>query len=469
MGLAVAGALCAPAAAGVAFQGVGNTYVAVEAENADSFSGADWRLVSTAAPFNSPIGNPVLPAGSNASGAEAILHDFASTLEPPGVANYRFNFETPGTYRLYLRISNFEDGANPANYWNEDSILRPVDFNVDPSTNVALNNLYGGGEGTYAWFNTVVNYTVTAAHVGAEYVDFPVRPRETGLSIDRIILSTNTGLGSAALDALANSQLADNPSRAILYYSFEPPDVHTDGVAYDYSGHGRHGTMEKIGTGNYQYQANAPAVLAGDQSLLLTENGDFNAGRIERLIPTSELDFSNEDWTFAAWFNRADADNDDFILHVGEGEGYGSQNELQIFAHGTDSVSLQHYPFDVDLTASGIDPGEWHHVAAVYSDAEHLLQFYVDGSLVGSDTTFTLGLDQLYPVMFGGHTRNDLSVSRWFDGGLDDVVLWNRVLGPDEIARLFDGEPPLEIIPEPGTLALLAIAGLGFLLFRRRV
>ena len=132
-------------------------------------------------------------------------------------------------------------------------------------------------------------------------------------------LSKTTDLDAAQLDALANSR--QGVYLPVAYYSFEAPDTTADGLATDYSGHHRDGTLSAYGTGSYSYAASAPAVLAGTQSLRLDEAGTaelHNAARLTLDLSASELDFSNDSWTFAGWYNRADIDSNDFIFHLGK-------------------------------------------------------------------------------------------------------------------------------------------------------
>ena len=77
--------------------------------------------------------------------------------------------------------------------------------------------------------------------------------------------------------------------------------------------------------------------------------------------------------------------------------------------------------------------GAWHHVGVTYSSAGKLLRFFVDGRTVKEH-----GVD-------GGLLRTDdegLQFSHQFSGLLDEVVLLDRALDPEEMARLAAGTPP---------------------------
>jgi len=207
--------LCAAGLAGTIHQGTGGNFVALEAEDFTSIthnSGTtDWIVVSTASPISSPVGNDVIPAGSNVSGGEALLADYGISGHGSTVT-YQIKFDQGGTYRMYVRYSMYESGTAPTNYGNEDSFYRPNGFNQLPpagDTNIVSGFSSTYVEGNYGWLNTGVNYTVSAGDAGASFVTFSLDNRENGLTLDRIAFSQSTGLNSAALDALANSASLD--------------------------------------------------------------------------------------------------------------------------------------------------------------------------------------------------------------------------------------------------------------------
>lgn len=196
------------AQAGIIFQRPGDNYIALEAEWADPLNqtGTDWRIIDTANPYQHPNwGVPnrypktqyLLPASTNASGNAAILANFGQVQT--SIAIYKIYFTTPGTYRWYLRDSAFEDGVDPSGYGSEDSMFRPDSFDAYPNT--AYHGYSGQAEGQYGWRNSGVGYTVSAPGL----VEFRIRPRENGFSIDRMVFSLATALSSTQLDGLANS------------------------------------------------------------------------------------------------------------------------------------------------------------------------------------------------------------------------------------------------------------------------
>ena len=108
--------------------------------------------------------------------------------------------------------------------------------------------------------------------------------------------------------------------------------------------------------------------------------------------------------------------------------------------------------------------GSWHHVVITHDDNNQTLM-YVDGVQVGQNLSAG-SIAGNGAAMFIGN--NPGATGRSWDGMLDDVALWNRVLTTDEIAAIYnngDGATIASLIPEPSSLALL---GLGCLLVVRR-
>ena len=87
-----------------------------------------------------------------------------------------------------------------------------------------------------------------------------------------------------------------------------------------------------------------------------------------------------------------------------------------------------------------IDEGEWHHFALV-RDAGKILQFYVDGSLASEEEDTTKDLTNPEPLVMGRHYTN-----LYYDGIVDELMLWRRALSGDEIQQAMEGS----IAVDPG-------------------
>lgn len=122
----------------------------------------------------------------------------------------------------------------------------------------------------------------------------------------------------------------------------------------------------------------------------------------------------------------------------------------------------------IDVADAGA-AGSWHHVLQTYTSngTSTVITTYVDGTVLAN--TLTLATANISDTGFNFGRARDGTNNRGFDGLIDEVGLWNRVLNADEITEIRslglagNGIPS---IPEPSA-ALLGSFGLLALLRRR--
>ena len=80
--------------------------------------------------------------------------------------------------------------------------------------------------------------------------------------------------------------------------------------------------------------------------------------------------------------------------------------------------------------------GQWHNVVGTYDGST--VRLYVDGRQVGSGTPDTT------PIAYGLPTSNEFAIGNYpwcpesgFSGSIDEVKLFNRALGPQEIGLAY--------------------------------
>jgi hypothetical protein len=226
-----------------------------------------------------------------------------------------------------------------------------------------------------------------------------------------------------------------------FFYDFEPPDVHEDALSTDQSNYNRTGTLQSINGGTYAYDAGVPPALSPQSSnaLVLAQNGSSGA-RLRRTLTTADHNLNDADWTLSAWVKRGGADTEDFVFHLGDGDGHGTENELELFfAAGSDVLKLQKWGaggLEKEIVCSGIPAGEWHHLTLSYDrTATNTGDFYlyVGKFLRGSVTGVTMNVNQAAPVVVGGHGSTTANVDRWFDGVMDEVLFQTGLSSRNEI------------------------------------
>jgi hypothetical protein len=122
---------------------------------------------------------------------------------------------------------------------------------------------------------------------------------------------------------------------------------------------------------------------------------------------------------------------------------------LQLFTHtlrpaaavGAAPTPLSQGPFDAELDRS-LFTNRWAHVAMTF-DSSHL-RLYVDGSEVAAHPLPTPGpAAEVGGLVIGGHREG---AGRNYDGLIDEVALWQRVLETGEVTDLYNSGAP-EALP----------------------
>jgi hypothetical protein len=109
----------------------------------------------------------------------------------------------------------------------------------------------------------------------------------------------------------------------------------------------------------------------------------------------------------------------------------------------------------------------WRHVA--FTDSAGTITVYVDGVLDTANFNYTpTGTYTFQNTSIGAWMRGAVSgptINNDFIGLIDDVAIYDEVLGSSQIAALAAGANP---IPEPAAALLFALGGLGMMQRRRR-
>lgn len=97
------------------------------------------------------------------------------------------------------------------------------------------------------------------------------------------------------------------------------------------------------------------------------------------------------------------------------------------------------------VTKNLID-GKWHHVAMVIDNTNDKVDVYVDGELNATETGTIYYINTNYPLLFG-RRLDDPQNYFWFNGTMDEVAVYNRVLTPEEILEHYQNvlPPPLTV------------------------
>ena len=183
----------------------------------------------------------------------------------------------------------------------------------------------------------------------------------------------------------------------------------------------------------------AGGALSYATGIVGAQAGQFNGSNAYVSIPRSvTTDFTvtmwikttdNAAWAGAQWWNGKGLVDGEV---GGGGADWGTALVNGKFVLGVGSTSG-----DVTLASTvNVNDGAWHHLAATRNNTTGAMQVYVDGVLRGSGTG-PIGARTFPPALRIGGLQTG---NNFLAGSLDDVRLYDRVLGADEIAA-FSGAP----------------------------
>ncbi len=178
-------------------------------------------------------------------------------------------------------------------------------------------------------------------------------------------------------------------------------------------------------------------------------DGTVNVPRSPSLDPGAQV-------TVALWM-QGDEDNpmDACCQGLATSDFWGIElaGGAHFFVHTTDNGYM--HTSDVNGVAQ-LSPGAWYHLAGTYDGSA--LQLYINGHPWGEPRPASGPINPATPAGFfsigseEGRTCPDCTYSRYFKGAIDEVLYFDRVLTPGEIANLagiLDNQAPVAL---PGSL-----------------
>ena len=131
------------------------------------------------------------------------------------------------------------------------------------------------------------------------------------------------------------------------------------------------------------------------------------------------------------WFNNIDASFQSFLTSGFPVQAYIVNGAVQMYLSSTNSSSTETLPTSSTLTA-----GEWHHVAFTRSGngAGSESKIYLNGGVADvTNTSSTIIPLSTSPINIGAFTSPAGSTSLYFNGKIDEVMIWNTVLTQGEV------------------------------------
>ena len=213
----------------------------------------------------------------------------------------------------------------------------------------------------------------------------------------------------------------------LLYFPFS-------GNSQDASGKNNHGTLEG-------------ALLTADRKGNANSAYQFGQSKtIKILSPSADLNLT-ESFSISSWFKAESLPqrlNASMILskHTGDsgndGWSYGVWNPNQNLT--TQIVNFQAYnQFNTNTypSATGIiQSGTWYHFVVTYNKPTKEFKYYLNNTIVLSKTLEFQTIANSKPITIGYQASNSGSYVSYFNGLIDEIRIYNRVLNEQEINYL---------------------------------
>jgi hypothetical protein len=229
----------------------------------------------------------------------------------------------------------------------------------------------------------------------------------------------------AATDAASPDATPDAPPDASMSV---PPDAFVDLsliAHWEFDDAPSDGALDSTGRGHTGTCTTAcPTLVTGKIGM----GYHFDSSSQQALGVPDSADFRGT-FTLAAWM-YADSTGDSMAI-MSKPQGNDTGNSWQLELRDTRKLSFSGGSTHYLETNNTFSAGAWHHVAGTWDGTKK--RIYVDGVLVNSvDSSITYDTHLVYL----GADQNGGSMALHWDGTLDDVRIYNRVLSASEIAAL---------------------------------
>lgn len=269
--------------------------------------------------------------------------------------------------------------------------------------------------------------------------------REKSILIAIVVVLTTTGTTFASLsDGL------------VAYYPF-------NGNANDDSGNGHDGTVcgATLTSDRFGISGSAYSFDGIDDYISVDYTAAFQLPVITVsawVLPTIDLSSATSVASVATRGEDINTDRAAFCLLVSNPDSTWANGVSVLYEDAGDGEQV----FDTNIYPQ---VGEWTHLAASRA-ADGTLSIYINGSLFGDQwlSTPQPASNCFQDLLIGAYwyvpTPATAVITNFFTGAIDDVMIFNRALSPDEI-----GDP--SVIPAPGALVLGSF-GIGIISWLRR-
>lgn len=225
--------------------------------------------------------------------------------------------------------------------------------------------------------------------------------------------------------------------------SVSAPTAPTDGLVAHYEFETGSGSTVFDSAGANDGSRNGPVwtTPAKVGEYMLSFDGTDDNARI-----TDSSDFTTENVTISAWV-KLGASEDQYAVIAGSGGGWSDEGYHLMKIRSGASTNPEHARFEIQDSSSNklivdsntrLSVGEWYHVVGVYNNKTGKGSIYIDGSyengkVVAMSSPVNPSADMGVGYSFAPNYGGD-----YWNGAIDDVRIYNRVLSETEISDLYN-------------------------------
>lgn len=365
-------------------------------------------------------------------------------------------FET--TSSQYVNVANTIASVNSVSFWVKPTSTTTSLMVLNGAAGNASISVSSGTISAGAGFNSptiYVNGKVSSVLVANEW-QYVTVTTATGISASNIMIGrVNAGYLDGFVDeiklfgsVLPVSQIKSGYASGLAKSS----SIKNSAVSM-----GLGGESVPIAIGNWKFDegfgTTANDSTSNRNDLILSTAGWVNSGKFgkaydgasnRRLTRDDDADFDfangSDDFSIGLWFNRGGATaNQEYLLDkhsTNDGYAIYMDSDGDIACGIGDGTSL--FEDIASTTNANYDDTNWHHVACVKVGTTGLY-LYVDGNLVGSDTSIVADGDMSNSgKLIIGDTNETDGTDEWL-GDIDEIKIYRVALTVDEIKTEFSG------------------------------
>lgn len=179
-------------------------------------------------------------------------------------------------------------------------------------------------------------------------------------------------------------------------------------------------------------QAQQPSAVTGSSTGFTNFSGT-SSGRVSSTSRTA----TPSDFTTELWFKTSTSRGGKLIGYGDAQTGTSSSYDRHLYMSNNGRVNFGVYPGSTQVitSASALNDGQWHHVAASLGAGG--MKLYVDGQLAASEASVNSAQAYSGYWRVGGDNLNgwpNAPSSSWFSGAIDEVAVYPSTLTPSQVA-----------------------------------